>query len=367
MDKEITLSIDGREVHSPEGAWIIEAADAAGIYIPRLCHHPDLAPGPGTKADSRIYRCGESIVDHGSGGKTYGGCNICVVGIKGKGIHPSCSTPVSDGMVITTNTGELREMRRDNLAELLALHPHACILCAERDGCDREECTLGVERNCRCCQKFDDCEFRAVSEYATIKEDVSQYVFKNIPVVDTPFFTFNANLCIGCTRCVRACEKMHGKRVIGFAFHYGTVAVGTIAPSHRESGCVFCGACVTVCPTGALMDKGLAWKKKAELKLIPVVLPPEDERELTEDNIKAVPDISGVYELLDEKRQVLYIRGADNIRSDLRTKWKTVDNARYFRYEEHGMYTMRENEMVEKFLKKYGRLPEVNNEIADLY
>jgi hypothetical protein len=115
------------------------------------------------------------------------------------------------------------------------------------------------------------------------------------------------------------------------------------------------------------MDKGLAWKKKAELKLAPVILPPEDERELTAYNVDAVPEISGVYELLDEKQKVIYIRGADNIRSDLQGKWKMVDKARFFRYEEHGMYTMRENEMVEKFLTKYGRLPEVNNEIADLY
>jgi ferredoxin len=367
MAKEITISIDNRAVHTCEGTSILMAADQAGIYIPRLCHHPDLPPGPATKADSRVFRGGEAIADHGLGGKTYAGCNICVVEIEGKGVHPSCSTPVASGMNITTNSSELREMRRDNLAQHLALHPHACILCAEKDGCDREECTQGVERNCRCCGKFDECEYRLVSEYVTIKEDVSQYTFKSIPIVDTPLFTYNANLCIGCTRCVRACEKMQGKRVIGFTFQYGTIVVGTLAVSHKESGCVFCGACVSVCPTGALMDKGLAWKKKAGLKFAPVVLPPVDEQDLTEENVNAVPEISGVYELLDEKQEVIYIRGADNIHSDLLGKWKTVDKARFFRYEEHGMYTMRENELVEKFLKKYGRLPEVNNEIADLY
>jgi ferredoxin len=130
---------------------------------------------------------------------------------------------------------------------------------------------------------------------------------------------------------------------------------------------VFCGACVAVCPSGALNEKGLPWKKKAELKFASVILPPEDDLALTEENVNKVPEISGVYQLFDEKQEVIYIRGADNIRKDLAEKWKSVERARFFRYEEHGMYTMRENEMVERFFKKFGKLPEVNNEISDLY
>jgi ferredoxin len=206
-----------------------------------------------------------------------------------------------------------------------------------------------------------------VSEYIEVKNDVTQYTFRNLPLTETPFFTLDPNLCVGCARCVRACERVSGKQVMGFVFRNGEFVVGTAETSHKESGCVYCGACVAVCPTGALMDKGLPWKKKAELKLAPVILPPEDDLELTEENIKKVPEASGVYQLLNEKQEVIYIRGADNIRMDLEEKWQTVEKARFFRYEEHGMYTMRENEMVEKFLKKYGKLPEVNNEISDLY
>jgi formate hydrogenlyase subunit 6/NADH:ubiquinone oxidoreductase subunit I len=367
VGKEITISIDNHEVRSREGASIIEAADKAGIYIPRLCYHPDLPPGPGTKADPRVYRCGEIGADQNSNKTMYDGCNICIVEIDGKGPSPSCTTLVEDGMVIHSNTAEVKEIRRKNLARILSLHPHACILCSEKEGCDRDGCSQGVEKQSRCCSKFDNCEFQKVCEYVTIKDDVSQYIFNNIPVVNTPFFTCNANLCIGCARCVRACEKMQGKRIIGFTYHNDEFTMGTLGPSHKESGCVFCGACVAVCPTGAMMDKGLAWKKKAELKLAPVILPPEDDLELTEENIKKVPEINGVYQLLDEKQLIIYIRGADNIRRDLDEKWKAVENARFFRYEEHGMYTMRENEMLEKYLKKYGKLPEVNNEISDLY
>jgi formate dehydrogenase beta subunit len=367
MAKEIAITIDSREVRCQEGVSIIEAADKAGIYIPRLCYHPDLPPGPGTKAGPRVYRCGEISADGSLHDDVYHGCNICIVEIEGKGPCPSCATFVEEGMVIHSDTAVVREMRRENLARTLSLHPHACLLCAEKEGCDREECSQGVEKHERCCQKFDDCEFQRVCEYVTIKNDVSQYKSGNIPVVQTPFFTFNANLCIGCARCVRACEKVQGKRIIGFTYHNGEFVMGTVSTSHKESGCVFCGACVTVCPTGALMDKGLPWKKKAELNLSPVILPPEDDCALTEENINQVPEVNGVYQLIGEKREILYIRGVDNIRKDLQEKWRSVEKARFFRYEEDGMYTMRETEMLEKFLKKNGKLPEVNDEISDLY
>jgi ferredoxin len=367
MGTEITVTIDGRQIHCARGSYILDAADQAGIYIPRLCRHPDLPPGPGARAEARVFRHGESIVDHGAGGKTYAGCNICLVEVEGMGIRASCSTEAAEGMNITTDSQTVKRMRKDNMTLLLARHPHACIMCAEREGCDREECTQGVDRNCRCCDRFDECEFRLVSEYVGVRQDVSQYVSPGLPAAETPFFTFDANRCIGCTRCVRACEKMRGSRAIGFVSRDGSAIVGTLGPSHRESGCVFCGACVMVCPAGALTDRGHSWPRRDELRLSPVKLPPEDGHVLTEENIDIVPDVSGVYELLDGNRTVVYIRGAASIRGDLKEKWKTVENARFFRYEEHGMFTMRENELLEKFLKKHGRMPDVNNEIEDLY
>ena len=130
---------------------------------------------------------------------------------------------------------------------------------------------------------------------------------------------------------------------------------------------MLCGACVEVCPTGAHMDKGLPWKKKAALDLAPVILPPENRIEFTAENIEKVPEVSGVYQLIDENHAVILIRGAENVARDLREKLKSVGKARFFRYEEHGMYTMRETELLEKFLKMHGRLPEVNDEISDLY
>ncbi len=367
MGKVITISIDNRQIQSREGISIIEAADQAGIYIPRLCFHPDLPPGPGTKAENRIYRCGEIIANGNSHSTTYKGCNICIVEIEGRGPCQSCASLVEDGMVIYSDTSAVKELRKANLARIISLHPHACLLCSEKEGCDREECTQGVEKGERCCREFDQCEFRRVGEYVTIRDDVSKYIFRDIPVVDTALFTVNYNLCIGCTRCVRACEKTNGRRAIGFKYHNGGFIPGTLESSYKASGCVFCGACVEVCPTGALMDKGLPWKKKEKLDFTSVTLPPEDHSEFTEENIEKVPEVNGVYQLIDENNTVILIRGASNIRMDLREQLESVEKARFFQYEEHGMYTMRETEMLEKFLKQHGALPEVNDEIADLY
>jgi predicted molibdopterin-dependent oxidoreductase YjgC len=367
MGKEITISIDNREIQSREGASILEAADQEGIYIPRLCYHPDLPHGPGVKAEHQVYRCGDVCASDNSPDSTYEGCNICVVEVEGRGPSQSCATPVENDMIIYSDTDAVRELRKEHLARIISDHPHACILCSENEGCDREECTQGVEKYERCCEKFDLCEFRKVSEYVNIRHDVSKYIYRSLPVSDTALFTADPNLCIGCTRCVRACEKSNGKGIIGFVYNNGEFIMGTRASSYKESGCVYCGACVEVCPTGALMDKGLPWKKKAKLDLVSVILPPENRIEITEENIEKVPKVSGVCQLIDENNTVILIRGASNMRMDLREQLKSVEKARFFRYEEHGMYTMRETEMLEKFLKQHGTLPEVNDEIADLY
>jgi predicted molibdopterin-dependent oxidoreductase YjgC len=368
MGNEVTISIDHREIRCCGGIPVIAAADAAGIYIPRLCHYPDLPPGPGTLPSKRIYQNGPVDGEVGPNiPASYHGCDICLVEIEGIGIAQACSTLVTDGMIVATSTETVLEEREKNLARVLANHPHSCMLCSENEGCDREECTEGEERRCRCCAKFDDCELRKVCGYVGIRDDVEQYRFTDRPVVETPFFTYDANLCIGCTRCVRACSANNTTAVLGFVFSNGAAATGTLGPTHRDSHCTFCGACVAVCPTGALIEKGHSWKKKESLKLSPPILPPVIDIEATEENIGKVPETNGVFQLFDEHQEVIYIRGTENLQRDLREKVQSLTKARFFRYEEHGMYTMRENEMLEKHLRTHGVLPEVNNEISDLY
>ena len=103
------------------------------------------------------------------------------------------------------------------------------------------------------------------------------------------------------------------------------------------------------------------------LEISPVVLPPEKWLEFNSDNVSMVPETSGVYQLLDKKKIIIYIVGAPNLRQALKEKLKEVEKARYFRYEEHPMYTMRESELIQRFLKEHGRMPELNEEMYDLF
>ena len=102
----MTLTIDGVEVEAPAGASVLNAATAAGLYIPALCAHPDLPPA-------------------GQRGAGDGGCNLCMVEIDGiDGVVKACSTTVTAGMTVTTKSAAIQEVRQANLAKVLGPHPH---------------------------------------------------------------------------------------------------------------------------------------------------------------------------------------------------------------------------------------------------
>ena len=261
----VSLTIDGKEARTEQGTTVLEAAQRLGIYIPALCHHPDLPPAPKMKIDGQIYRGGELIQERDSNPNGFEGCQLCVVEIEGvEGFVTACDTPVADGMVVHTNTPQVQRIRRENLAKILARHPHACLVCAEREGCSKEPCSLNVPVNERCCDKFGNCELQKVAEYVGIAEDVPRYSFRELPIEDTALFIRDHNLCISCGRCVRVCRDVRGVEALGIVYNGDEYIVGTLEPSLEESGCRFCGACVEVCPTGALMDKDLRWPASEE-------------------------------------------------------------------------------------------------------
>jgi formate dehydrogenase beta subunit len=249
------LTIDGVEVTAPEGTTILDAAQQAEIYIPHLCSHPDLPPVEELKPAQAVYRGGKRI-ENKKPELVYEGCQLCVVVVEGReGFQRACSTKVAEGMVVTTNTPELEEYRRDKLMFLLAKHPHACLTCAQKEGCARFPCSMNIPENERCCPKFGNCEFQRLVEYVGIKQETPRYVFADLPLIKEPLFERNYNLCIGCTRCIRACRDLRGVEAIDFVFdEEGRVIVGTVNPTLKESACRFCTACVEVCPTGALVD-----------------------------------------------------------------------------------------------------------------
>ncbi len=236
----VSLSIDGTPLAAPEGASLLSAAAAAGIYIPALCAHPDLP---------LACQCGDG----------YPGCGLCVVAIEGLAdLQHACATPVAAGMKVSTNSTQISRQRQERLASILGKHPHVCLTCPQREGCSRTSCSFGNPVESRCCSIFSNCELRKLADYVVIPATTPPYKPARLPVIlDEPFYDRDYNLCIDCRRCLTACNVVRGVGCLEVKQTDGRSWVGTIAPTLIESGCKFCSACVTVCPTGALTDRTL--------------------------------------------------------------------------------------------------------------
>ena len=257
---KLTIEIDARRIECSLSKTILEAADSAGIYIPRLCHHPDLPPaGEVIRADS-IYQADVRIPGEKSGttAENEAHCNLCLVGVDGSD-EPvnSCITLVEEGMVVQLDTETIKQRRRKALSKILADHPHTCLTCAQKQGCSRTECSLNVPTDERCCILLGHCELEKVADYIGIPPDTPKYKPKHYAVVKSdPLFDRDFNLCIGCLRCVRVCSDIRGVNVLGAVWKDDRMWVGTVGGADlKEADCRFCGACVEVCPTGALLDK----------------------------------------------------------------------------------------------------------------
>ena len=263
---QIRLVINGQDIEAQSGVSILEAARSAGIYIPALCYHPDLPVAKGSQGVKAVYQ-GEQRIENAMPEEPGKGCGLCVVEVKGeKDLVGSCATEVKEGMVVITENDRIRARRQENLVPILASHPHACLTCAQQEGCPRTQCSANVPENERCCDQFGDCELQNVANYVGISGATPKWLPTHLPIFsEDPLYTRDFNLCIACTRCVRACRDLKGIEALGFVYNEnGQVQIGTTGPSLEKSGCKFCTACVEVCPTGALMDKGVRAGKKEE-------------------------------------------------------------------------------------------------------
>jgi formate dehydrogenase alpha subunit len=205
----VTLTIDGKGISVPRGTTILHAAETAGIKIPHLCYCPGL--------------------------KGTGACRICLVQIeKVKGLVVSCMRKVAPEMVVHTNTEEIREARRFVVELLLSRHSGLCLSCEKSGSCRLQQYAyeLGIERP----------SFPVRDSGYPVDES-------------NPFIVRNYNLCILCGRCIRVC-RTQGSDILDFMKRGIETRVSTALDKPlQEAGCDFCGSCVGVCPTAALMEK----------------------------------------------------------------------------------------------------------------
>ncbi len=247
MADDITISIDGVKITTQPGKMILEAAIEAGVYIPYLCYHPGMKP--------------------------FAACRMCVVGVEGgRGYPAACVQPVADGMKIRNEVPDVLELRRSVMEMLIAEHPDGCLTCHRVEICGPNDvCLRHVSVNDRCvtCPKNERCELKDTVRYLGMNlESPLDYKYRQIPLeVADPFYDRDYNLCIVCGRCVRACEELRGDDAICFTERSGSALVGTsFGTSLLESGCEFCGACIDVCPVGALVERDHKWEKAARVE-----------------------------------------------------------------------------------------------------
>ncbi len=208
MSETLSFTIDGVAIEARPGQTILQAADDAGIYIPRLCAHKDLVP--------------------------FGACRVCTVKVNGRP-QAACTMPAAKGMVVENNTPELLEHRRRLIEMLFVEGNHYCMFC----------------------EKSGNCELQALAYRFGITAPRFPYLFPDRDVdASHPDVLIDRNRCILCARCVRASRDLDRKGVFQFVgrgarkklwINAETELAGTNAAAEDRA--------VEVCPVGCLLKK----------------------------------------------------------------------------------------------------------------
>jgi len=211
-DGAIPLTVDGRPIEARPGQTILEAAEAAGIYIPRLCWLKGLSAS--------------------------GSCRVCTVRVNGRP-QAACTQPAAPGMVVENDTEDLRALRRDLIDMLFVEGNHFCMFC----------------------EKSGNCELQALAYRFGITAPKYPFLFPRRELDAThPDLLIDRNRCILCGRCARASRELDGKALFGFTGRGPNrrLAVGAAAGLGATAAAAADRA-VAACPTGALLPKRVGY------------------------------------------------------------------------------------------------------------
>ena len=206
----VNLTINGRNITAESGQTILEAAHNAGIHIPTLCYLKDINKS--------------------------GACRICLVEVKGaRALLSSCTTPVSEGMEVYTNSERALKGRRNSLELIMSNH----------------------NKNCLSCKRNQNCELQTLCEEMGIRDNHFDGEYTHASYDDFSYgIVRDTSKCVLCERCVETCKKVQGLGILGFEHRgFNTIVAPVYDKSFADVNCMQCGQCVVNCPVGALTEK----------------------------------------------------------------------------------------------------------------